>query len=169
MIKETRNGIPSASGQDAEIEKLSRVLTQWRELEAPPQFRCYALDHKYTNAALRLAELKGVDYCRARYVARSSERHGEFAVLLANMERCVTLQEDCDDESQINLLHIVDLEGFDLTAVHLRIPREDILQDPYGSRDPDVQRGGEHMGNQHAEVERFYKDSVCLLPYDYAD
>jgi hypothetical protein len=65
-----------------------------------------------------------------------------------------------DAQSELRLDRIVDLEGFTLRE-SLLIPDEYLLQQGlYDSRDPDEQTGGEYMGNQHAEFDQFYNDTV---------
>jgi hypothetical protein len=122
------------------------------------------LDHQYTDAALKLANLKGDDYYRARYVADSCGEAGDFCVLLASLQRVVTFLNDEggreDEESELRLKRIVDVEGFVLRD-SLLIPEDYLLQEGlYDSRDPDNQTGGEYMGNQHAEFDQFYNDTV---------
>ena len=141
-------------------------LTRWQELENGFQYLVWPLEHKYTNEGLRLAYLKGDDYNRARHVSQSCREHGEFYVLFANMEMHVNdpnhEEEERETESQLYLTHIVDLGGFSL-SVHqsLAIDETALLEETcYSDRDPDTQFGGEFMGNQHAEIDQFYNDSV---------
>lgn len=68
-------------------------------------------------------------------------------------------------ESSLYLTHIVDLEGFNL-LVHKStfIPEGNLLQTGFfHDREPDTQRGGEYWGNQHAEIDKFFNDSVSAL------
>ena len=69
------------------------------------------------------------------------------------------------EESELLLSHIVDLEGFTLSIYDsLKISDTLLLQGiSYSDREPDVQRGGNYMGNQYAEIDQFFKDSVSAL------
>jgi hypothetical protein len=125
-------------------------------------YLCYALDHQYTVASLNLANLKGDDYNRARYVADGCREAGGFCVLLANLSMVVTFPNDEGDDdrkSHLQLNRIVDMEGFVLKE-SLLISTDYLLQNLYHSRDPDSQTGGEYMGNQHADIDQIYNDTV---------
>ena len=71
-------------------------------------------------------------------------------------------EDERETNSQLYLTHIVDLGGFSL-SVHqsLVIDEAFLLEEIFDSdRDPDTQFGGEFMGNQHADINQFYNDSV---------
>ena len=141
-----------------------------------PQYFAYYLDHQYTDNDLRLAHLKGDDYHRACHVAKSCAVHGEFYLLLANMSMSITYPGDQDEDEnegengngeldqipEFKLSRVVDLEGFQLSHLNdLEISHTQIWQTKsYRGRKPDVRKGGEYMGNSHAEIEQFFKDSV---------
>ena len=106
-----------------------------------------------------------MDYNRVTQVSQACSQHGGFHLLLANMEMLVTNsqseeQEDCP--SELYLKRIVDLMGCDITVYDKRfVTKSRVLSiHHFENRDPDVQRGGGYMGNQHAEIYEFYKDSV---------
>ena len=80
------------------------------------------------------------------------------------MQKVVTFMNDEggeeNAESRIRLDTVFDLEGFILQN-SLGIAENLILQHSlYDSRDPDNQRGGEYMGNQHGEIDQTYNDTV---------
>ena len=157
---------PSAAGLDVQISRFCQTLAKWRDLNEGPECLCYVLDHQYTNAGLKLGNLKGHDYCRARHVADSCTEAGDFCVLLASLQKVVSFMNDEggqeDAQSELRLDRIVDLEGFMLRK-SLLIPEDYLLhQGLYDSRDPDNQTGGEYMGNQHAEFDQFYNDTVRM-------
>ena len=147
------------------IAHFCQTFAEWRNLgEEGPQCLCFVLDHQYTDAALKLANLKGDDYYRARYIADSCGEAGNFCVLLASLQRVVTFMNDEggreEAESELRLKRIVDVEGFILRDA-LLIPEYYLLQEGlYDSRDPDHQTGGEYIGNQHAEFDQLYNDTV---------
>ncbi|KAL8719246.1 MAG: hypothetical protein Q9225_003731 [Loekoesia sp. 1 TL-2023] len=152
LINESEDPYRSATALDARIGDFVQTLTRWQKLEDDPQYLAYPLDHQYTDRDLRLARLKGDDYHRARHVAQSCAAHGEFYTLLANMSMHITNQNDESDqeeESELILSHIVDLEGLDLSIYRsLTISDTLLLQGgSYSDREPDVQRGGNYLGN----------------------
>ncbi len=128
----------------------------------------WPLGYKYTNQGLRLSHLKGDDYNRARHVAQSCREHGGFYAFLANMERHISdpndENEDREKDSQLYLTHLVDVGGFSLMVYKsLIIDETALLEETFDSdRDPDTQVGGEYWGNQHAEIDQYYNDSVSV-------
>lgn len=82
------------------------------------------------------------------------------------MEKVVELEDEDEPRhrsSTINLTQIVDQEGLDISVTQLTIQKSHIIQTSiYANREPDTQRGGEYLGNQHAEVEQTFKDSVSI-------
>lgn len=149
----------SAAGLDAQIDRFCQVLAEWRY--EGPECLCYALDYQYTDTGLKLASLKGNDYYRARYVVDSCGKASGFCVLLASLQKVVSFPNDegGEEECELWLDRIVDIEGFTLRK-SLSIAEECLLQRLYDSRDPDNQAGGEHLGNQHANLKQFYNDTV---------
>lgn len=74
--------------------------------------------------------------------------------------------EDQDpEESELLLSHIVGLEGSNLSVYDtLKMSDTLLLQGiSYSDREPDAQRGGNYLGNQYAEIDQVFKDSVSLL------
>lgn len=98
------------------------------------------VDH-YTDRDLRSAELKGDDYYRAPHVAQSCAVHGEFYVLLAKTSMHMIGPNDenkkLGEESELLVSHIMDLEGSNLFVY-------------YSDSEPDIQRGGNYVGNVSA-------------------
>ncbi|KAL8924487.1 MAG: hypothetical protein Q9172_002652 [Xanthocarpia lactea] len=161
-------GPRSASALDAQIDRFTQALTRWQGLQDKPRYLAYPLDHQYTKRDLKLAHLKGDDFYRARHVARSCEAHGEYYMLLGNMEMCITNQnseEEMEDEAVLSLCRIVDPQGFNL-LIHstLSISTANLLRgQSYENREPDVQRGGNYLGNQYAEIDQFFNDSIMII------
>ena len=157
----------SAARLDHEIASFAETLSEWHNFDQAPQCLCYAFDYQYTKGALKLATLKGDDYYQARFVADACNNVGEFCVLLASMVLIETWLNDDGGEDektfQLKVNNIVDLEGFVLQQ-GLNIPETFLLQDRlYKSRDPDERTGGEYMGNQHAEIDEVYRDTVSCF------
>lgn len=157
----------SASALDARIDQFTQALTRWQDLQDQPFYLAYPLDHEYTDRDLKLAYLKGDDFYRARHVAQSCEAHGKYYMLLGNMEMCITDQnseEEMEKEAVLSLDHIVDPQGFNLLIASTRtISTTNLLRgESYEDREPDTQRGGNYLGNQYAEIDQFFKDSVSV-------
>ena len=134
---------------------------EWQSLDPATQCLCYALGHQYTSAALRLASLKGYDYCQARFVADVCNQVDSFHVLLARMEKTLSNYENGDETFEILLKQIFDLEGFLLRNGKLSIPEIFILQRGlYRSRDPDDRTDVDYTGNECAEIHEVYNDTV---------
>ena len=114
---------------------------------------------------MKLAALKGDDYYRTQFVADACSKDGGFHVLLAHMQKLITRPNDEEyedsEESKLSLERIVELQGFELQT-SLKISEDCVLQqtDLYNNRAPDEQMGGEYLGNQHAEIDHFYSDTV---------
>lgn len=88
-------------------------------------------------------------------------------MFLGNMEMCITNQnaeEEMEDEAVLSLDRLVDPQGFDLfIGSTLRISTDNLLRgESYEDREPDAQRGGNYTGNQYAEIDQFFKDSVSV-------
>lgn len=88
-------------------------------------------------------------------------------MFLGNMEMCITNQnaeEEMEDEAVLSLDSLVDPQGFDLfIGSTLRISTDNLLRgESYEDREPDAQRGGNYLGNQYAEIDQFFKDSVSV-------
>ena len=92
----------------------------------------------------------------------------DFYILLANMELHISdpnTEEEEEESKEISLTHVVDLDGFSLSIYNsLTISDTCFLHDmSYNDREPDVQQGGNYLGNQYAEIDQFFKDSVSAL------
>lgn len=164
LIHDSKDQAPSASILDARTRDFIQSLTQWQDSQPRHGYLVWTLDHKYTKVGLELAYLKGDDYHRVRHAVLSYTAHGEIFVMLANMELYVTSQNDEEGEesSELYLRHIVDTDGFQLSLPDgVPITEDALLQTLFDTeRDPDQQGGGEYLGNQYAEIDRWYKDSV---------
>lgn len=171
LINESKGYCPSVSVLDARVQDFKQLLTQWQNLGQVPQFFAYPLAHRYTSTSLRLPQLKGDDYYRARHAVQSCSEQREFYIFLANIETCFTDPNDEDEtlpmESDMSITRIVDPDGFNLTLYdRLSVSDGDLVRQMVtDDRNPDVQRGGGYMGNSYAEIEQFYMNSVCVPNY----
>ncbi|KAH8744688.1 hypothetical protein F5883DRAFT_654985 [Diaporthe sp. PMI_573] len=157
----------SASVLDSQIQSLVEALSPWETLQYPPDFLVYPLDHQYTLRNLRLPSLKGLDYQRARCLADSCDRHGEFYLFLAQLDKYNCWPNDEDGESNMTrrtyLHHVCSLEGFELSPLEVDIDRTSLLDSINYEREPDFRGGGEYMGNQHEDIEETYSDMVLVI------
>lgn len=163
-----RKSCPSASALDSQTKNLVQALSLWEMLEYRPDFLLYPLDHQYTQRNLRLSSLKGLDYQRARCLADSCDRHGEFYLLLAQQNKCKTWYNDEGGEADMTrrtyLDNVRSLEGFVLSNETVNVDKSTLLVPiNYHDRNPDYRGGGEYMGNSHAEMEENYEDMVRSL------
>jgi len=142
-------------------------LIRWDSLAQPfGSAVAYILDHQYTTRDLSLAYLKGQDYHRAQCVAQSCAAHGGLYLLFGNMEMSWTYDVDDEDDKikSLGLFTRVNLDGIQINKDVLVIPEEMVLNGTdYEHRHPDIEKGGEYMGNEHAEIEQFFKDSVSIF------
>ncbi|KAL9615706.1 MAG: hypothetical protein Q9160_009323 [Pyrenula sp. 1 TL-2023] len=168
LINDSKDICPSVSALDSRVQDFTNLLTLWQSMETGPRFFAYLLAHRYTSTSLRLAQLKGDDYYRTRHAVQSSSEQPDIYIFLANIEIYVT-DPNCESAltpvaSNMSITRLVDLDGFDLNAYEVPILDEDLQQQMRtNGREPDVQRGGGFMGNSYAEIEQFYRNSVCAM------
>ena len=143
------------------------LLTRWQRSTQGPQFLVYPLEHQYTNDGMRLAYLKGTDWHRARHILQGCQEHGDFFMLLGNMELVVMDPNDGGEDEEfwerdIYLPHIADVSGVRMVETDALVIVDDtLLRDVHrGDRRADTKRGGGYLGNSHAEIDQVYKDSV---------
>ncbi|KAM5365756.1 hypothetical protein ACJZ2D_010825 [Fusarium nematophilum] len=170
LINDSKSSCPSASVLDSQIERLVNALSSWENLQSPPDFLTYPLDHQYTPRNLRLSSLKGKDYQHARYLADSCARHGRFYLFLAQLEmydswpNCEEGENEWNHTRGMYLHHVCNLEGFEVSPLQGNIAETSLLCPiSYDQRDPDTRAGGDYLGNQHADIEETYSDTVVLI------
>ena len=73
--------------------------------------------------------------------------------------------DDVDNKiKSLELFTLVNLDGIQINKDILIIPEKMVLNGTdYEHRHPDVGKGGEYMGNEHAEIEQFFNDSVSIF------
>ena len=142
------------------------MLEQWRGISIPESgYLCYALDHQYTDQGLKLANLKGDDYCRVRFVADSCAKSGKFCFLLTNIVNETSYDEDDEertgDESwEIKMRPIMTLEGLKLQTGEKRSGHHLLQPGLYDDREPDTCTDGGHYGNYSVNSNQIYNDTV---------
>jgi hypothetical protein len=154
----------------------------------PPEQLLYLLDHKYTDASLKLNALKGVDMLKARILQRICPEEN-FYFCLASLERMVNGSvEDVwggrysdgydseangggDDfhhmfdkhETTLKLTKVVNLAGRAI-GEEIDIEEDDIIQDePFEDREPDDEDFEGYTGNEGAFATHWYRDTVIVL------
>ena len=159
------HGDQSASRLGTQIATFARSLQEWKEFEDLPAL-CFDLGHQYTDAELRLVNLKGDDYHQARLIVDGCKDQGDFIALFANLERKVedlNSEETRDDhDSWPYITRLVDADGWVIAhANEIYLQDRYLLRgDDHKDRDPDNQYGGEYCGNSYSEIHRFYRDTV---------
>ena len=158
----------SASVLDTEQSKIGRMLDEWYPMRDRQTFMCYVLQHKYTDANLRLRNLKGDDYYRCYQLHGACRTDGRFCIFLSRLELTVTRTNDEEYEEKAE--EKLYLDGvFALQGIKLRdslVISEDcvVQRNVHESREHDEQWGGEHMGNQYADIQQVYRDTVRVVP-----
>ena len=135
------------------------------------------LDHKYTNAHLRLLALKGFDKVKAEYLQETCAEAG-ICFYLASME--YSKEGDAEDnyysrrnynrrrqfheieevyEENLALKRMVDLDGH-LLAEEVDIKEGDIVQENPFERDPDDEDYEGYTGNEGSSATHWFRDTV---------
>ncbi|KAM5347057.1 hypothetical protein ACJ41O_010062 [Fusarium nematophilum] len=106
----------------------------------------------------------------ARYLADSCARHGRFYLFLAQLEmydswpNCEEGENEWNHTRGMYLHHVCNLEGFEVSPLQGNIAETSLLCPiSYDQRDPDTRAGGDYLGNQHADIEETYSDTVVLI------
>ena len=165
---------------------LRSIMSSWsRSIEEPrskaPIFLAYKFDHEYTDASLKFESLKGLDKVKAECL-RDVCAAANACFYLASMER--TQMGSCEVDYSgyrqrgryqtqgkhalqevilqlTELKRLIDLNG-SVLGKELPIDEADIVQaNPFG-RDPDRENFKGYTGNEGAEAEHFYYDTVRI-------
>ncbi|KAG9839049.1 hypothetical protein KCU98_g9897, partial [Aureobasidium melanogenum] len=172
-------------------QKLRGILTEWNKINKNRSGEAdkiiYQLDHKYTDASIRLQTLKGSDLLKAQRLFSVGNEMG-YALYLASLEKQVHGSAESGDhgyhsryddeeegsdgefraiedvlEESLTLTRVVDPDGL-VVITDLAIEEEDILQEePYEDRDPDEHEYEGWTGNAGATSTHWYKDSALVL------
>jgi hypothetical protein len=145
--------------------------------ESMPNLLVYLLDHEYTQANLKLDNLKGDDHRRVNALARIAGRSG-FHCYLGTIEKTVKggvsgddsdynswEMHDIDDvtEERISVSQVFELDGT-LYAEEVDIEEDDFVQaEPFEDRKPDDEDYEGWTGNEGAETTHFYRDTVGTI------
>ena len=133
------------------------------------------LEHKYTEANLKMDHLKGKDRMRALSLQRACQERG-FSFLLANMVHEVMggCEEDSDQEfheiedeveRSLKLKVLVDANG-SVMARDVPFEEENILQPEPFDRDPDDEDYSGWTGNEGVSATHWFRDSCIVVMSD---
>ncbi|KAH0368264.1 hypothetical protein KCU65_g4169, partial [Aureobasidium melanogenum] len=180
----------SAAGTD---RRLCAILTEWNntieEETVENDKMIYQLDHKYTDASIRLNTLKGADLLKAQRLFSVCDQM-QYSLYLASLEKQVhgsaeysngsnyySHYDDEEDEGgdagfraiedvieeSLKLTRVVDIDG-SVLVTDLNIEEEDLLMKQfYSDRHPDEHEYEGWTGNAGATSTHWYKDSVLVL------
>jgi hypothetical protein len=179
----------AASGE----RRLRAILTEWsrviKQEDGEADKMIYQLDHKYTDALIRLDALRGKDLLRAQRLLTVGDQLG-YTLYLANAEKQLhgygesngydsyshyeeydegSSNDDCHaitsvTEESLNLTTVFDTDG-NIIITDLEIEDEDVLPwESYEDRDPERHVYDRWEGNST----HWYTDTVLLLiPNEY--
>ena len=183
LLKGTSTEEQSAAAIDESQLPIYNFLLRWKESsmlvdKEVPKLLCYALDHQYTDANLRLNHLKGRDALIAKSLCDASQK-SDFTFLLANMELQVSgacedddgyeygyepshsIIEEADRSLELKLVVRADGSKF---ARDLSVSEEDLVQENfYEDRSPDEEDYEGLTGNEGASATNWYRDSCLVL------
>ena len=177
-----KQGTPPRAETHTKPELEILKLLQLQDQEGNEYFSwplAYMLEHKYTEANLKMDNLKGKDRARAFYVQQACQRHG-LSLFLANMVHEVS--GGCDESNGYGSkeFHAID-EEYDrslslkimvhpngsVRARDLPFEEEYILQDEPFDRDPDDEDYSGWTGNEGVSATHWYRDScIVIMPDD---
>lgn len=157
-------GPKSAGFLSEQCERLCSALARLSQDSCgPPSRLLYLLSHKYSQASLRINQLKGRDRAVAHVLEEACARNGYY-LFLCNLTKVENANEDDYDyygDSPQQAMDIVTTCDGQMFASGLEFDKEHILgYDPYHDRDADSQSEGEDTGNEGATLEYRYHDSV---------
>ncbi|RYC64267.1 hypothetical protein CHU98_g1956 [Xylaria longipes] len=184
-IIRTSDGAQSADFLANQDRKMQSAIAKLNLHSPVPKRLLYLLDHKYSQASLRLAHLKGRDRAVGHTLQEACTRNGWY-LFLCNVTKSRSDVEyghdyrryvgygyyhDNEDEGLSLAIDSVATCSGQIFASNMELDERDILgPDPYSTRDADSESEGEETGNEGAPVEYRYHDSaVIIVPRDQLD
>lgn len=158
------DGAASAGFFRSQGQKLHNAISQLNLQSPLPKRLLYLLDHKYSQASLRIDHLKGRDRAVGQALQDACTKNGWY-LFLCNLTRRVSDDDyDSDDDEDkgpplaIDTIATCDAEIF---ASEIELDVKDVLgTNPWRSLDADSESGGEFTGNEGAPIEYRYHNSV---------
>ncbi|ATY63069.1 hypothetical protein A9K55_009334 [Cordyceps militaris] len=168
IVVPTVEGPKSAAFFNTQVEKLQRILIDWRETD---QFNCqvyYPLDHQYSESSLSLGNLKGRDDVVRQVLQLAASKIG-FSIFLASMthnKECQEGYDESDESEEWTVLDNMYTPQGKLIAREIGVHTDEILcSQPFYGDDmaADSEDEPEYLGNEHAAARFRYHDSVLVI------
>jgi hypothetical protein len=161
----------TAAAQDANHEKLRKLLQTWNRDFSDQDHLIYPLSFKYTEESLCQSNLKGVDAAKGRYLDQVCATEGIYWFLGHTVKQ---KEQDCygyggygggngdDDKHSFKRITVPDGRRIQLDMSYVD---EDALLVEEGryDGDPDSEDEGEYTGNENMPATQRYHDSVIVL------
>jgi hypothetical protein len=158
----------TAAGQDANHEKLKKLLEMWnRDFDYQDHF-VYPLSFKYTKDSLCQSSLKSGDAAKGRYLDKVCAAEGVYWFLGHTVK-----ERESDNWYDDGYDGYHDRHSFTWTTLPngrriefgLYSVKEDALlvEEEWYDKDPDSEDEGEYTGNENMPATRRYHDSVLVL------
>jgi hypothetical protein len=148
------------------------------DAEECPSWLLYELHHRYSNAELSFARLKGRDQVQVTELRKACEKIG-FLIYLTNIEKSEAGSvEDYHSKSDHYIggrMHYLDsIEETNVSLSHVVDPAEHVVAtgvDVYGmfeqgepfDSEPDEEDFEEYTGNESATAMHIYRETVCYV------
>ena len=165
LVRTGYRGPTSGNVVISERIRLKSILEEWHERETAkrPTLKklVYVMDHKYTEANLRLERLKGRDLLIGQYLSKAFEETG-FNMFFGSMKLTISnVGEDYDEEEQEEVLELENITRTNgqLFLYSARIQKEEIIQADVFDRIPDEETS-EETGNEGTDTTHFYHNTV---------
>ena len=166
LIHTDYGGPSSAAVISNEKACLGNILNDWicryKAGLSVPRKLIHILDHKYSEASLRLDRLKGRDLLLGRYLSENGDKNclelmfGHLTLTVLDVER--SKEEGEEPEETLELGHVVTAEG-KLLLVEAAISNDEIIEENCYDRWPDDVEN-EETGNEGVDSTHIYRDAV---------
>lgn len=157
---------PSHRKQTADLLLANRLcfaesLRRWTRSLPERDCLVYILEHKYTQASLKLSSLKGRDTFVGRYLQNVCSDNGYY-YFFANMTASKSAAEEYDmsaEDDEICLKNVVAPDGMELAST-IKIEEDAILSEDPFDRGCDSEDEEEYTGNASIPSTHRYHDTV---------
>ncbi|KAI0448745.1 hypothetical protein F5B21DRAFT_496537, partial [Xylaria acuta] len=182
-IIRTSDGAQPADFFANQNQKMQGAIAGLNLHSPTPKRLLYFLDHKYSQASLRIDHLKGRDRAVGQTLQGACTRNGWY-LFLCNATKSRSdadyhyggyegygYYSDDEDEGPSLAIDAVTTCGGQIFASNVELDERDVLgHDPWSERDADSESEGEETGNEGAPVEYRYHDSAAIIiPKDQLD
>ncbi|KAJ2985768.1 hypothetical protein NUW58_g5358 [Xylaria curta] len=175
-IIQATGGATSADFFTQQDQRLHRAFASLNSHPPTPKRLLYFLDHKYSEASLKIDHLKGRDLAVGQALRAVSVRNGWYLFLCNVTKRALDDDDDYDheeyfgDSPKLAMDTVVTCSGRDF-ASEVEINAKDILgPDPYSGRIADSESGDEFTGNEGASLKyRYHNSAAVIIPKGQLD